>query len=89
MAKRKRKRRPVVMAALIAKKHADRSFDLVFWRCVGAEGRFAAAWQMLREFDLMRGGDGNIPRLQRSVARFEKRESPVSRRRRTRRDVLH
>lgn len=81
-----KQRKRVVMAALIPKAEADRSFDLVFWRRVGAQGRFAAAWQMVREFDLMRGGHGRIPRLQRYVARYEKRERPVSGRRRVRRN---
>jgi hypothetical protein len=67
------RRKRVIMAELKPLKDTDRSFDLRFWRRVGAEGRFAAAWQMIKELDLIRGGDGRQPRLQRSVARLEER----------------
>ena len=79
------RRRRVVMARLVSRKDHNRDFDLEFGRRVGAEGRFAAMWQMVKEFDLFRGGDGRQPRLLRSVARLERRERPVSRGRRTRR----
>ena len=51
----------------------DGSFDLAFWREVGAEGIFAAAWDMVGEQRAMRGEDGNEPRLQRSVLRVVRR----------------
>lgn len=41
--------------------------DREFWRSVGAEGRFSAAWEMVGEVNAIRGGDGSQPRLQRSV----------------------
>ena len=47
----------------------DGRFDHEFWRRVGAEGRFAAAWEMVSEVSAIRGGDGHQPRLQRSVVR--------------------
>jgi hypothetical protein len=34
----------------------DGSFDLHFWQRVGAEGIFAAAWDMVAEAQLMGGG---------------------------------
>jgi len=69
------------MARLVRLRDADRSFDLEFWRRVGAEGRFAAAWQMVKEVAVIRGGDGHQPRLQRSVAKFVRRRRPLRDRR--------
>ena len=52
----------------------DGFFDIEFWRRVGAEGRFAAAWEMVLEAQAMRGvKDAREPRLQRSVLRIERR----------------
>ncbi len=45
-----------------------------FWRKVDAETKFAAAWKMVAEADLMRGGTGNVPRLRRDVARLVRLE---------------
>lgn len=51
----------------------DGSFDLEFWSRVGAEGRFAAAWEMVSEVAAVRGEHGDQPRLQRSVLRILRR----------------
>lgn len=51
----------------------DGSFDLEFWRRVGPEGRFAAAWEMTSEVRTLRGEDADQPRLQRSVLRLLRR----------------
>jgi len=51
----------------------DGSFDREFWRRVGAEGVFSAAWDMVREVRAFRGLDGDEPRLQRSVLRVVRR----------------
>ena len=52
----------------------DGSFDIEFWRRVGADGRFAAAWEMVREADAIRGvQSAREPRLQRSILRIEHR----------------
>ena len=67
------KKERVVMARLIHRDQQDRSFDLEFWDKVGAAGRFAAAWQMLKEVQLMRGQSGELPRMQRNVARLLRR----------------
>lgn len=45
------------MARLVKAKDMDRSFDLLFWRQVGAEDRFAAAWQMVSEVNAIKGKD--------------------------------
>jgi len=51
----------------------DGSFDIEFWQRVGAEGIFAAAWEMVSEARAIRGDDGDEPRLQRSVVRVIRR----------------
>jgi hypothetical protein len=60
----------VVMARLVRRDQMDRSFDIEFWQKVDAETRMAAAWQMVKDVRLIRGEDGEQPRLQRSVARM-------------------
>lgn len=51
----------------------DRSFDLEFWDRVGAAGRFEAAWQMLKEVQLLRGQSAELPRMQKNVTRVLRR----------------
>jgi hypothetical protein len=63
----------VVMARLVPRGEDDRSFDLDFWSAVGAEGRFAAAWQMVKETLLIRGEEAHESRLQRSVLCVQRR----------------
>ena len=82
-------KRKVRLARLVSRRDADRRFDVDFWQRVGAEGRFAAMWQMVKEVQAIRGGDGREPRLQRSVQNLERRERPISRRRGARRRVSH
>jgi hypothetical protein len=57
----------VTVARLVRAVDDDRSFDLKFWQNVGAEGRFAAAWQMVEEVDSIKGKETGESRLQRSV----------------------
>lgn len=67
-------RNRVVMARVLRPgEQDDGSFDLEFWRRVGAEGRFAAAWDMVSEAAAMRGEDARQSRLQRSLLRVERR----------------
>ncbi len=61
------------MARLSRIDQDDRSFDIEFWTEVGAEGRFAAAWDMVCEAEAMRGSDAGQPRLQRSVCSLKRR----------------
>ena len=64
----------VIMARVVRRKqHNDRSFDIEFWQKVGDAGRFAAAWQMIREVQLIRGQSGELPRMQKSVTRILRR----------------
>jgi hypothetical protein len=60
------------MARLVKAKDMDRSFDLLFWRRVGAEGRFAAAWQMVSEVNAIKGKEIGESRLQRSVQNIQR-----------------
>ena len=49
-------KRPVRMTRVLRNgARDDGSFDIEFWRRVGAEGRFAAVWQMACEADAIRG----------------------------------
>jgi hypothetical protein len=67
-------RRPVRMVRVLrSPQEDDGSFDLEFWGRVGAEGRFAAAWEMISEATTLRGEDAGEPRLQRSVLRVLRR----------------
>jgi hypothetical protein len=52
--------------------------DREFWRGMDAEQKFAAAWEMVGEVSAMRGGDGNVPRVQRNAARLVRVEDADS-----------
>jgi hypothetical protein len=45
---------------------------LLFWKRVGAEGRFAAAWQMVSEVNAIKGKEIGESRLQRSVQSIQR-----------------
>ncbi len=47
----------------------DGLFDLRFWQKIGPEGIFSAAWEMVNEVNLFKGGHGSQSRLQRSITR--------------------
>ena len=66
----------VRMAGLARWREAGRDFDLEFWQRQGAEARFAAMWQMVKEASAIRGGDGRQPRLQTSVESLQRRGGP-------------
>lgn len=68
-----RRARFSMVRVLRSVKDDDGSFDLEFWERVGAEGRFAAAWEMVIEAEAMRGEHADQPRLQRSVLRVQRR----------------
>lgn len=53
----------------------ESDFDRAFWARAGAEARFAAAWEMVQEVQLIRGkSDVSQSRLQRSVQRIQRRK---------------
>jgi len=68
----KTKSSKIRMARLVKASDADRSLDLLFWKKIGAEGRFAAAWQMVLEVTAIKGKDIGEPRLQRSVQNVQR-----------------
>jgi hypothetical protein len=69
-----RLKRRVVMSRVVKRdQHNDRSFDVEFWQKVGDVDRFAAAWQMISEAQLIRGQSGELPRMQKSVGRIIRR----------------
>jgi hypothetical protein len=69
------KRRRVIMFRLgrIDDVEGAKEFDRVFWRRVGAQGRFEAMWDMLRMYSFMKGGDGTVPRLRRAATSLQRR----------------
>jgi hypothetical protein len=50
----------------------DRSWDVAFWQQAGPEAIFRAAWELVRDYHLLRGEDAGEPRLQRTVEHFGK-----------------
>jgi len=72
MTQRLGKRGRFSKVSLVKAKDMDRSFDLLFWKQVGAEGRFAAAWQMVSEVNAIKGKDIGESRLQRSVQSIQR-----------------
>ncbi len=65
--------RRIVTRTLRGGSKDDGSFDRAFWRELGPEAIFAAAWDMVAETRSFRGDDGGEPRLQRSVLRVVQR----------------
>ncbi len=53
----------------------DRTFDLEFWQSLSAEKRIMAARELVELAHKIKGGDPNELRLQRSVAKLERRGS--------------
>jgi hypothetical protein len=41
----------VIMSRLIKREDMDRSFDIQFWKRVGVQGKFEAAWDMVCELE--------------------------------------
>ena len=66
---------PVRVARLIKATDKDRSFDLAFWKRVGAEGRFSVAWDMVLEAEAIRGEKSRDSRLQKSIEKIRRSDS--------------
>ena len=69
------RRKIITMERLVHLKDQDRSFDLAFWKRVGASGRFEAAWQMVCDYVKWKKIHGFKQRLRRSVASLQHRGS--------------
>lgn len=52
----------------------DGAFDREFWQTIGAEGIFAAAWEMVLQANAIRGLNDSEQRLQRSVCSIQRRK---------------
>ena len=61
-------KKKVVLAQLIRRSRANDSFDLRFWRKVGVQGRWEAAWKMVEDLAQWKGARENQQRLRKSVA---------------------
>lgn len=64
----------IVEARLVRQGRDEDAFDRAFWQRAGHEAKFAAMWDMVREAQLIKGHDGEQPRLQRSIAALIRRE---------------
>jgi hypothetical protein len=51
---------------------SDRSYDIDFWQRAGADRRFEAAWDLVVEAHLRRGGARRELRFQRSIVVLER-----------------
>ena len=48
----------------------DRSFDRQFWQSQSDEARLAAAWELVVDAHILKGGNVNELQLQRTVEHF-------------------
>ena len=67
------KKEKIKMARLISWKENDRSFDIEFWQKAGTRARFEAAWDMVVQYELMKGKTVTQLRLNRSVAHLKRK----------------
>lgn len=79
-----RRKRVVMSRWSTPEEHGNRSFDLAFWQSVSSEARLAAAWDLVKHYVEVNGGDPNQLRLQRHRERLVFRAGPLPRRRRRR-----
>ena len=57
----------------VAKDHADAErFDAAFWAAMSGDQKVEALWTMVLEARVLKGMDGDEPRLQRSVCRVQR-----------------
>ena len=53
----------------------DRSFDIEFWQSLTDDQRLAAAWELVEDAHVLKGGNPDELRLQRSVTSLKRRRS--------------
>ena len=51
----------------------DRSFDIEFWQSLTDDQRLAAAWELVEDAHVLKGGNLDELRLQRSVTSLKRR----------------
>jgi hypothetical protein len=68
-------KKPFVMVRMgrLDDEEGARKFDRAFWQRVGSTGRLTAMWDMLKIYYLLKGRNGDVPRLRRSVTHFQHR----------------
>lgn len=52
----------------------DRSFDVQFWQSQGSEAIFGAAYEMIKDYLLLKNKNADDSQFQRSVALFGKKQ---------------
>ena len=48
-----------------------KAFDEMFWKKAGYEARFSATWLMVRDYYKIRGKNGTLQRLRRTVQNIQ------------------
>lgn len=51
---------------------SEKAFDIEFWQTQGERAIFAAVLDMVRDYLLLREGNADQPRLQRTLESFQK-----------------
>ncbi|MBI1870379.1 MAG: hypothetical protein HYS07_04205 [Chlamydiae bacterium] len=68
------KKRRMMMSRLVPLKEARRDFDLLFWKRIGTQGKFEAAWNMVCDLANWKPGYAHQQRLRRTVASLKLRK---------------
>ena len=50
----------------------DRQFDVIFWQQAGPDAIFAAVEDMIKDYLIIKAGNADESRLQRTVEHFQK-----------------
>ena len=68
------KKNAVIMERLTRTGEKD-DFDIIFWTKAGVQARFSALWHGVRDYYKLKGRNGTVPRLRRSVERIQRPRS--------------
>ncbi|MBI2082264.1 MAG: hypothetical protein HYT76_01720 [Deltaproteobacteria bacterium] len=66
-------KKKVVMERFVPLEGCDKDFDLEFWRRVGTQGKFEAAWEMVLDLPNWNSRYANQQRLRRTVSSLKHR----------------
>lgn len=69
---RGKKGKRLVMIRVSRIEEADREFDIEFWQSLGTEAIFKAAWELVVDAHIHKGGKKSELRLQKTVTNFSK-----------------
>lgn len=67
------KKKRVIMERLVPIQGHDRTFDLDFWKRVGPQGKFEAAWEMVCDLAQWNSRYATQSRLRRTVESLQRR----------------